>query len=152
MNRELNLALLAGTLFGAGLAISGMADPRRVRGFLDLFGSWDTTLAFVLAGALMPMAVAWRLQKRMTAPLMARTFSLPTRRDVDARLIGGAALFGVGWGVAGLCPGPAFANLAIAPGPAIIFIVAMLAGMALHRLLNQVGRSGTSRAKGSSSS
>lgn len=152
MNRQFILALLAGALFGAGLAISGMADPRRVRGFLDLFGPWDPTLAFVMAGALMPMAAAWWLRKHMTAPLMALTFSLPTRRDIDARLISGAALFGVGWGVAGLCPGPAFADLAIAPGPAIIFIVAMLVGMALHRLLNQVGRSGSFQTKGSSAS
>lgn len=152
MNRQFILALLAGAMFGAGLAVSGMADPQRVRGFLDLFGSWDPTLAFVMAGALIPMAVAWRFQKRMVAPLMAPTFSLPTRRDIDAPLIGGAALFGVGWGVAGLCPGPAVADLAIAPGPAIIFTVAMLGGMGLHRLLDQVGRSSPSRTKGSSAS
>jgi len=135
MKRQSFIALFAGALFGAGLAFSGMADPQRVRGFLDLFGTWDPTLAFVMGGALVPMAIAWRVQKRMTAPLSAMQFSLPTNRDLDPRLIGGAALFGVGWGAAGLCPGPAIADLAIAPVPAAIFVVAMLGGMILHRLL-----------------
>lgn len=135
MKRQLPIALLAGALFGGGLAVSGMADPQRVRGFLDLFGTWDPTLAFVMGGALVPMAIAWRIQKRMTVPISAVRFSLPTNRDLDARLIGGAALFGVGWGVAGLCSGPAIADLAIAPLPAAIFVVAMLGGMILHRQL-----------------
>lgn len=135
MNRQLLVALFAGALFGAGLAVSGMADPQRVRAFLDLFGAWDPTLAFVMGGAMLPMAIAWRLQKRMTTPVSADRFSLPTRRDIDARLVGGAALFGIGWGVAGLCPGPAIADLAIAPVPAAIFVAAMLGGMILHRLL-----------------
>lgn len=135
MIRTLALALLAGALFGAGLAISGMADPQRVRGFLDLFGAWDPTLAFVMGGALIPMAIAWRLQNHMAKPFSATQFALPNRRDLDPRLIGGAALFGVGWGIAGLCPGPAIADLAIAPLPAAIFIAAMLVGMILHRLL-----------------
>ena len=135
MIRPLVFALVAGTLFGAGLAVSGMADPQRVRGFLDLFGAWDPTLAFVMGGALIPMAIAWRLQKRMPSPMAAERFTLPTARDLEPRLVGGAALFGIGWGVAGLCPGPAFAGLAIAPAPAALFIAAMLAGMILHRLL-----------------
>lgn len=138
MNRQLAMALFAGTLFGAGLAVSGMADPQRVRGFLDLLGSWDPTLAFVMGGALVPMAVAWRVQKRMTAPLSANRFSLPTSRDLDVRLVVGATLFGIGWGVAGLCPGPAIADLAIAPVPAAIFVAALLAGMFLHNLLTAV--------------
>jgi len=133
--RRIAFALLAGTLFGAGLAVSGMADPQRVRGFLDLFGTWDPTLAFVMGGALIPMAIAWRIQKRMPTPMAAERFVLPTARDLDPRLIGGAALFGIGWGIAGLCPGPAIADLAIAPVPAAIFVVAMLGGMILHRLL-----------------
>lgn len=135
MTRTLALALLAGVLFGAGLAFSGMADPQRVRGFLDLFGSWDPTLAFVMGGALIPMAIAWRFQSGMTKPFAAAQFSLPTRRDLDPRLVGGSALFGIGWGIAGLCPGPALADLAIAPLPAAIFVAAMLMGMFLHRLL-----------------
>ena len=135
MKRQIALTLVAGALFGAGLAVSGMADPQRVRGFLDLFGTWDPTLAFVMGGALIPMAIAWPIQKRMPTPMAAERFTLPTARDLDPRLIGGSALFGIGWGVAGLCPGPAIADLAIAPVPAAIFVVAMLGGMILHRLL-----------------
>lgn len=135
MRAALALALVAGALFGAGLAVSGMADPQRVRGFLDLFGAWDPTLAFVMGGALIPMTVAWRIRKRMPSPIAAGTFALPTARDLDPRLTGGAALFGIGWGIAGLCPGPAIADLALAPGPATIFVLAMLGGMILHRLL-----------------
>lgn len=133
--RQLVIALAAGALFGAGLAVSGMADPLRVRNFLDLLGDWDPTLAFVMAGAIVPMAVAWRFQPRMASPIAADSFSLPTAQDLDPRLIAGAALFGIGWGVAGLCPGPAIANLAIAPVPAAIFVAAMLLGMILHKLL-----------------
>lgn len=135
MIRQGLFALVAGALFGAGLAVSGMADPQRVRGFLDIFGAWDPTLAFVMGGALIPMALAWAVQKRMAAPIADLRFSLPTRRDVDPSLIGGAVLFGVGWGIAGLCPGPAIADLALAPVPAAIFVIAMLGGMVLHRLL-----------------
>ena len=135
MIRQLTVALCAGALFGAGLAVSGMADPQRVRGFLDLFGEWDPTLAFVMGGALVPMAIAWRAQRRMATPVSAPQFALPTSRDLDPRLIGGAALFGIGWGIAGLCPGPAIADLTIAPVPAAIFVLAMLGGMILHRLL-----------------
>ena len=135
MTRQVLVALLVGALFGAGLAVSGMADPHRVRGFLDLFGAWDPTLAFVMAGAVVPMAIAWRIQKRMASPIAARGFSLPSSRTLDARLIGGAAVFGIGWGVAGLCPGPAIADLAVAPASAGIFVAAMLGGMFVHRLL-----------------
>ena len=133
--RQTAIALFAGALFGAGLAVSGMADPQRVRAFLDLFGAWDPTLAFVMAGAILPMAIVWRVQSRMSSPLAASTFALPTARDFDPRLVTGATIFGIGWGIAGLCPGPAIANLAIAPAPAAIFVVAMLAGMILHKLL-----------------
>ena len=135
MNRQFLIALFAGALFGAGLAVSGMADPHRVRGFLDLFGTWDPTLAFVMGGALVPMAFAWRVQRRMATPVSAAQFSIPANRNIDPRLIVGGASFGVGWGIAGLCPGPAIADLAIAPVPAAIFIVAMLGGMILHRML-----------------
>ena len=133
--RRLVPALAAGLLFGAGLTISGMTDPQRVRGFLDLIGRWDPTLAFVMGGAVMVMAVAWRLRRRMGHPLFAEKFALPDRSDLDARLILGSALFGVGWGLAGLCPGPAIASLALAPAAVLPFVVAMLAGMAIHRLL-----------------
>jgi uncharacterized membrane protein YedE/YeeE len=127
--------LVSGAIFGAGLAIGGMTDPARVRGFLDLFGKWDPTLAFVMGGAVAVMAVAWRVREVMDRPLFGEGFSLPNRSDLDSRLIAGAALFGVGWGIAGLCPGPAVAALALAPTSAVPFVLAMLAGMALHRLL-----------------
>lgn len=128
-------ALVAGTLFGAGLTVSGMTDPQRVRGFLDLFGGWDPTLAFVMGGAVLVMAIAWRLRRHMGHPLFAEKFVLPDRSDFDARLISGSALFGIGWGLAGLCPGPAIASLALAPAEVPPFIAAMFAGMAIHRLL-----------------
>lgn len=133
MIRGLILPLLSGTIFGAGLTIGGMTDPARVRGFLDLFGRWDPTLAFVLGGAVLVMAAAWLIQRRMQRPAFAEGFALPDRSDITLPLVGGSALFGVGWGIAGLCPGPGFATLAIAPVPAAIFIAAMLAGMAIAR-------------------
>lgn len=133
--RRLLPPLASGLLFGAGLTISGMTDPHRVRGFLDIFGHWDPTLAFVMGGAVIVMAVAWRLRLRMAAPVFGEKFSLPDRTDLDARLIIGSALFGIGWGMAGLCPGPAVASLALAPMKVLPFVAAMLAGMGLHRLL-----------------
>jgi uncharacterized protein len=135
MIRQVVLALVAGALFGAGLAVSGMADPERVRGFLDLFGDWDPTLAFVMGGALLPMVIAWQIHNRIKAPLAAEFFSVPNGKKIDRELLSGAALFGVGWGIAGLCPGPAIADLAISPVPASIFIGAMLVGMTIHRFL-----------------
>ena len=135
--RRLVPALSSGILFGAGLTLSGMTDPQRVRGFLDLFGRWDPTLAFVMGGAVLVMAIAWRLQWRMGHPLFAEKFVLPGRTDLDARLIIGSAMFGIGWGIAGLCPGPAIASLALAPPSVLPFVAAMLAGMAIHRLLNR---------------
>ena len=131
MTRPALPALVSGTLFGAGLALGGMTDPARVRGFLDLFGAWDPTLAFVMGGAVLVMAIVWRAVPRMQTPWLAEAFRLPTRADLTPRLIGGAALFGIGWGIAGLCPGPGIAALVIEPGAAAIFVAAMLAGMAL---------------------
>lgn len=127
--------LASGVLFGAGLSLGGMTDPARVRGFLDLFGAWDPTLAFVMGGAVLVMAVAWWIQPKLARPFFADGFSLPTSRDLTPRLIGGSALFGIGWGVAGLCPGPGIAALVIEPASAAIFVVAMIAGMALVRLV-----------------
>lgn len=132
---RLMLGLAAGTLFGAGLTVSGMTDPQRVRGFLDLFEQWDPTLAFVMGGAVLVMAFAWQSRKRLGHPLFAERFVLPGRSDLDARLISGSALFGIGWGLAGLCPGPAIASLALAPAAVLPFVVAMFVGMAIHRLL-----------------
>lgn len=125
---------LSGLLFGAGLALGGMTDPARVRGFLDLFGDWDPTLAFVMGGAVLVMAIAWRFVPRMAHPVFSEKFALPDTSDITLPLVGGAALFGIGWGLAGLCPGPGFAVLAIAPKQAAVFCISLLAGMALHKL------------------
>ncbi len=135
--RKLVPPVLSGLLFGAGLTISGMTDPERVRGFLDVFGQWDPTLAFVMGGAVLVMAVAWRVRARMIRPVFAEKFSLPERQDLDGRLIAGSILFGIGWGVAGLCPGPAVASLALSPASALPFVAAMLAGMLLQRIIMQ---------------
>ncbi len=124
-------ALASGLLFGAGLAISGMLDPVRVRGFLDLFGPWDPTLAFVMGGAVAPMAAAWLIQKRMAGPVADTAFHLPDTDSITTRLLFGSALFGVGWGLAGLCPGPALAAFAINPAAAAIFSIAMALGFVI---------------------
>jgi uncharacterized membrane protein YedE/YeeE len=137
VSRPNPIPAIAGAVFGAGLALGGMTDPARVRGFLDILGDWDPTLAFVMGGALFMMAVAWLVQPKLAKPLFATSFALPERRDLTPALIGGSALFGIGWGIAGLCPGPGFAALAIAPASALIFIAAMLAGMAALRLAEQ---------------
>lgn len=133
MNR-LVAALVAGTIFGAGLALSGMANPQRVRAFLDIFGAWDPTLAFVMGGALFPMALAWAIQRRIARPAFSEVFDLPATRGIDAPLAVGAMLFGIGWGLSGLCPGPAIAGLALAPAHAGIAVLAIIAGMLLHRM------------------
>jgi len=133
--RRLLPPLAPGALFGAGLTLSGMTDPARVRGFLDIVGHWDPTLAFVMGGAVLVMAIAWRIRAHMSRPLLGERFSLPDRSDFDGRLIAGSALFGIGWGLAGLCPGPAVASLALAPLAALPFVLAMLVGMALHALV-----------------
>ncbi|NBB25780.1 YeeE/YedE family protein [Porphyrobacter sp. SLTP] len=135
MIRETLVPLASGTIFGAGLTIGGMTDPARVRGFLDLFGDWDPTLAFVMGGAVLVMAFAWAVQRKMLRPFFGDGFALPDRSDITPRLIGGSALFGIGWAIAGLCPGPGFAALAIAPASAAIFVIAMLGGMLLVRLI-----------------
>lgn len=134
MNR-IFVPVISGTLFGAGLALGGMTDPERVRGFLDIFGDWDPTLAFVMGGAVLVMVVAWLIQGQMSRPIFADGFSLPTSTDLTPKLIGGSALFGIGWGIAGLCPGPGIAALVIEPASAAIFVAAMLVGMALMRLI-----------------
>jgi uncharacterized membrane protein YedE/YeeE len=133
MIRQGMVSLVSGTLFGAGLAVSGMIDPARVRAFLDVAGAWDPTLAFVMAGAILPMAIAWFVVRRRSTPIVADRFYTPPTSPIDARLIGGAALFGIGWGLVGLCPGPAIAALAIRPAPAALFIAAMALGAAVHR-------------------
>jgi uncharacterized membrane protein YedE/YeeE len=123
-------SFLCGLIFGAGLLISGMTQPDKVLGFLDLFGAWDATLAFVMAGAVAVTAAGFALARRRGIPLLAEKLRWPDRSDIDAPLVTGAILFGIGWGVVGLCPGPALVNLAGLSGPVIVFVIAMAAGMA----------------------
>ena len=137
MKKFLLAALLSGALFGLGLAMSGMTDPRIVLGFLDVFGDFDPTLAFVLGGAVTTTGLLFRLVLRRGSPVLADTFQLSNLKHVDRRLLGGAALFGIGWGIAGYCPGPALAGLGIGSIEALWFIPAMLAGILLHRLVNR---------------
>jgi uncharacterized membrane protein YedE/YeeE len=127
--------ILIGTLFGAGLALSGMMNPAKVAGFLDLFGVWDPSLAFVMGGGVIANFIGHRIVTGRAAPVFADGFSLPTRTDIDSRLLLGAALFGVGWGLAGLCPGPAIASILMAPGELALFVLMMLTGLAVGRML-----------------
>ena len=106
-------ALLAGLLFGIGLAMSGMLDPARVQGFLDIAGAWDPSLAFVLGGAVGVAALGTLLSRRLRHPLLAGAFDVPTNQRIDAKLLGGTAMFGIGWGLEGFCPGPAVASLSL---------------------------------------
>jgi uncharacterized membrane protein YedE/YeeE len=128
-------SLGCGLLFGAGLLISGMTQPDKVLDFLDVFGAWDATLAFVMAGAVAVTAAGFALARRRGIPLLAEKLRWPDRSDIDASLVTGAVLFGIGWGLVGLCPGPALVNLAGLSGPVIVFVIAMAAGMAGHDLL-----------------
>ncbi|HJV60961.1 MAG TPA: DUF6691 family protein [Albitalea sp.] len=131
----LALAFGSGLLFGLGLLASGMTDPRKVKAFLDLAGAWDPSLALVMGGAIGVAVFAFARARRGARSWSGELIELHTRRHIDARLIGGAALFGVGWGIAGFCPGPALVALGSASavsGPALWFVAAMLAGMALH--------------------
>ena len=129
------IALLVGAIFGTGLVVSDMVNPARVQAFLDVAGAWDPTLAFVMGAALVPSAAAYLLRGRMERPLLADKFSVPESRALDRRLLVGAALFGIGWGLVGFCPGPALAALAFGVWQPILFVAAMLAGMVLHRAL-----------------
>lgn len=124
---------LAGGLFGAGLLVSDMIDPARVLAFLTFTsGAWDPTLAFVMGGAMIPMFVAWVVRRQKVAPAFASSFPADPQPFIDKRLITGAALFGLGWGLVGLCPGPALSALLIGGWPVLVFVAAMLAGMFLQ--------------------
>ena len=133
--RDVFAGLVAGLLFGAGLGLSGMTDPAVVLGFLDVTGAWNPALAFVMAGALAVTFIGYRLAWRRPAPLWAAEFQLPTATAIDAPLLGGAALFGIGWGIAGWCPGPAIASLSAATPPLLAFLATMLAGLAAARFM-----------------
>lgn len=133
MNSKTLVAFGTGALFSVGLAISGMTQPSKVVGFLDFFGDWDPSLAFVMGGAVVVNALLFRLVARRKRPVLDTAFHLPSRSDLEWRLVAGGVLFGVGWGVAGYCPGPALTSLATGAVPALIFTAAMVAGMLLHR-------------------
>ena len=128
-------ALVIGLIFGFGLCLSGMYQPAKVTGFLDLAGEWDPSLAFVMGGAVAVAFVAFRVAARRGASLAGRPIELPTAKAIDARLIGGSAIFGVGWGLVGLCPGPAIANLGFLDWRAALFVFCMTIGMGLYRAL-----------------
>jgi len=127
------VALIAGLLFGVGLTISQMIDPAKVLAFLDIAGDWDPSLALVMIGALFVATSAFCAARRGTRPLFGTSFAIPERRDIDVRLLGGAALFGAGWGLVGYCPGPALAGLAFGDWRTWLFVAAMIAGMVLQR-------------------
>lgn len=131
--REL-IALVTGLLFGFGLMLSGMTDPLKVKGFLDVAGSWDPSLAFVMAGAIAVGSAAFALARRRTRSWTGDPMDIPRSSIIDRRLVGGGLLFGVGWGLAGLCPGPALVNLGAGDRNAALFVLAMIAGMLLHDL------------------
>ena len=122
-------ALLSGLVFGLGLVISGMSNPAKIQNFLDIAGTWDPSLAFVMGGAVFVTSIGYRLILKQPAPKFAAAFALPTRRDIDTPLIAGAALFGLGWGLGGFCPGPAFTALPLGDSGTLAFVPAMLAGM-----------------------
>lgn len=140
--KRLVVAFACGILFAVGLAISGMTHPTKVLAFLDFAGHWDPSLAFVMGAGVLVNVILFRVAFRRGAPLLAPTFALPDARAIDARLLGGAAIFGVGWGLGGFCPGPAVVSLAGGAAPVAVFVVAMLAGMALHDRLRSHRREG----------
>ncbi|MGI9396449.1 MAG: DUF6691 family protein [Paracoccaceae bacterium] len=131
------LTLISGLLFGFGLLLSGMADPAKVQNFLDLFGTWDPSLAFVMGGAIAVTMPGFWLVIRRNKPFFNDVFHLPSRTDLDARLITGAAIFGVGWGLGGFCPGPAMTALPLAAEGTLIFVATMLTGMAASKYVLQ---------------
>ena len=133
-------SLLAGLIFGIGLVVSGMADPAKVLGFLDLAGAWDPSLALVMAGAIAVGALAFAIAGRRQQSLLGLPMQLPAARPIDRRLVGGSLLFGVGWGLAGFCPGPALVALGAGHAKAAIFVVAMIAGMGLFEAIERVRR------------
>jgi hypothetical protein len=134
---RLLFSALSGGLFGLGLSISGMTDTARVQGWLDLAGNWDPTLAFVLAGAILPMLVAWRIAARRGTAALGDPIPAMPSPVIDARLAGGSAIFGAGWALVGLCPGPALAILGFGGAPALLFVAGMVAGMLGWRLASR---------------
>lgn len=139
---QIVMALVAGLVFGLGLIRSGMTDPAKVVGFLDLAGDWDPSLAFVMAGAIAVSFLPFQLAKNRSMAILGGPVRMPTATDIDRRLVLGSVAFGVGWGLAGYCPGPALASLLSGGLKPLIFVTAMLAGMALFELLQWLPRAG----------
>ena len=134
---RLALNLIAGLIFGLGLVIGGMTDPAKVQNFLDVAGTFDPSLAFVMAGAVAVTFIGYRLVLRERSPLFAERLHLPTAKDLDARIVIGPALFGIGWGLSGFCPGPAVTSLPLLAKGTLIFVPAMLVGIGLARFVTQ---------------
>jgi len=135
--KSIMISFLSGLIFAAGLSISGMTNPEKVIGFLDLFGNWDASLAFVMIGAI---SLNFFTFKKITQkkPLYSDSHSLPTKSNIDLKLFLGAALFGMGWGILGICPGPAIVNLVTLDSNAILFVISMTAGMSLFKILDKL--------------
>ena len=134
---KLIVSYLAGLIFSAGLVISGMINPEKVLNFLDLLGTWDPSLAFVMGGAVLITFVGYRVVLKRPSPIFTDEFSVPSSTEVDRRLLGGAILFGIGWGLVGICPGPAIAGFGAAPMKLFAFISAMVVGMVLFRAFSK---------------
>lgn len=132
------VSFIASLLFGLGLVVSGMTNPAKVQNFLDITGAWDASLIFTMGGAVATAALGFWFVLKRDRPVFSEAFYLPVARDIDASLILGAALFGVGWGMVGYCPGPAITALTIGGTPALVFVIAMLAGMMLARLMPKI--------------
>jgi len=130
-------AFAAGLVFGIGLILSGMTDPGKVIGFLDVAGNWDPSLAFVMGGAILVGFFAFRLADKRMQAFLGGAMHLPRRRDIDNRLVGGSVVFGIGWGLAGFCPGPALVSFASGVDQAAVFVAAMLGGMLVYRALDR---------------
>ncbi len=140
MQRHMDIlsSFVVGLIFGIGLILAGMTDPSKVIGFLDVAGLWDPSLAFVMAGAILVGVVAFRFARKRSAAFFGGAMRLPSRDDIDRRLVLGSLAFGVGWGMAGFCPGPALTALGTGNGKAVIFVLAMIAGMALFELADKL--------------
>ena len=136
------IAFASGLIFGLGLIVSGMANPAKVLGFLDLAGNWDPSLIFVMGGAIALGVLAFRFGGRRTASLLGQPMQMPTARQIDPRLLIGSAIFGVGWGLAGICPGPALVLLGAGAVKGVVFVLALLAGMALFEASQRLRPSG----------
>ena len=134
--KPLLAAFFSALLFGLGLAISGMTQPAKVLGFLDIFGQWDPSLLAVMAGAILVHGVSYRIIAKRKSPILATQFHIPTRRDIDWRLVLGSAIFGAGWGLAGICPGPALVALASGQSSVLLFVASMMGGIFLHHSFN----------------